>query len=190
MHEHPRVREGENGREFVLASEEERGGSPALTLSQHDVRELQLAKGAIRSGIQLLLAANGHSEDELDRIIIAGAFGTYIDVASAITIGMLPDLPLECFAQVGNAAGIGARLALISNLIPTNIFSAAVEAAGDERLGGLAMGIIQVGQNAGMLVGPLVFGAPAGSAGWPVAFGSLAVMCLLGAAAGWLAHVR
>jgi MFS family permease len=80
---------------------------------------------------------------------------------------------------------------LIGGLVPTNIFSAGVEIVGDERLGGLAMGIIMVGQNAGMLVGPLVFGALIGSAGgWPLAFGSLAVMCLLGALAGWLARAR
>ncbi len=62
-------------------------------------------------------------------------------------------------------------------IIPTNIFAAGVEAAGDERLGGMAMGVIQLGQNAGMLVGPIVFGMLAESAGgWPVAFGSLAIM--------------
>ena len=77
---------------------------------------------------------------------------------------------------------------LVGGLVPTNIFSAGVEVVGDERLGGLAMGVIMVGQNAGMLVGPVIFGALAESAGgWPLAFGSLAVMCLLGAVAGWLA---
>ena len=80
---------------------------------------------------------------------------------------------------------------LVGGLVPTNIFSAGVEAVGDERLGGLAMGVIMVGQNAGMLVGPVIFGALAESAGgWPLAFGSLAVMCLLGAVAGWLARAR
>jgi MFS family permease len=72
-------------------------------------------------------------------------------------------------------------------MIPTNVFSAGVEASGDERLSGMAMGVIQVGQNAGMLVGPLVFGALAGSpGGWPVAFASLGVIALLGALTGWL----
>jgi uncharacterized 2Fe-2S/4Fe-4S cluster protein (DUF4445 family) len=54
------------------------------------------------------------TEDDIAQVIIAGAFGTFIDVQSAITIGMLPALPLERFKQVGNAAGTGARLALIS----------------------------------------------------------------------------
>ena len=84
------------------------------TITQHDVRELQLAKGAIRTGIQVLLEAKGHSGEEIEQVIIAGAFGTYIDVSSAVTIGMLPPLPLDRFRQVGNAAGMGAKLALIS----------------------------------------------------------------------------
>jgi uncharacterized 2Fe-2S/4Fe-4S cluster protein (DUF4445 family) len=78
------------------------------------VRELQLAKAAIRSGIQVLLEACRCTEDAVKRVIIAGAFGTYIDIASAVTIGMFPPLPLSCFRQVGNAAGVGAKLALIS----------------------------------------------------------------------------
>jgi uncharacterized 2Fe-2S/4Fe-4S cluster protein (DUF4445 family) len=113
--EHPRVRVGGDGaREFVLLGEEERGGQPAITITQKDVRELQLAKGAMRAGIQILLEAQGLSEQEIDRVIIAGAFGTYIDVSSAVAIGMLPSLPLDRFRQVGNAAGTGARLVLVS----------------------------------------------------------------------------
>jgi uncharacterized 2Fe-2S/4Fe-4S cluster protein (DUF4445 family) len=111
---HPRVRTYKGQREFVLVGKEERGGKPPITITQHDVRELQLAKAAIRSGIQTLLEANGCPEEEIKQVIIAGAFGTYIDVASAITVGMLPSLPLNRFRQAGNAAGMGAKLALIS----------------------------------------------------------------------------
>ena len=111
---HPKVRMCEKQREFVLVSGEEQGGRPAITITQQDVRELQLAKGAIRAAIQVLLEATGHSEEEIEQVVIAGAFGTYIDVASAVTIGMLPSLPLSRFRQVGNAAGMGAKLALIS----------------------------------------------------------------------------
>ncbi|MBI4758576.1 MAG: DUF4445 domain-containing protein [Chloroflexi bacterium] len=114
MGNHPRVRVHEGERGFVLVSEEERDGRPAITITQHDVRELQLAKGAVRTGIQVLLETKGHSEEDIEQVIIAGAFGTYIDVASAVTIGMLPPLPLDRFRQVGNAAGMGAKLALIS----------------------------------------------------------------------------
>jgi MFS family permease len=81
-------------------------------------------------------------------------------------------------------------IGLVVGVIPTNIFAAAVEATGDERQGGLAMAIIMVGQNAGMLIGPVIFGLLAEEAGWPAAFASLAVMSALGLLAGWLARVR
>ena len=114
MREHPGVREVNGQREFVLVGEEERGGQPAITITQDDVRELQLAKGAIRTGIDVLLRSAGCAEAELDEVVIAGAFGSYIDIDSATMIGMLPPLSADRFRQVGNAAGTGARLALIS----------------------------------------------------------------------------
>jgi uncharacterized 2Fe-2S/4Fe-4S cluster protein (DUF4445 family) len=94
----------------------EAGGnhSARITFTQKDVRELQLAKGAMRCGVDVLLEANGLSAGDVDEVTIAGAFGTYIDVSSAMTIGMLPAIPLERVRQVGNAAGMGAKLALIS----------------------------------------------------------------------------
>ena len=114
LQSHPRVRNGQKQREFVLIGDEERSGQPAIVITQQDVRELQLAKSAIRTGIQVLLDTGGYSEDEISQVTIAGAFGTYIDVSSAITIGMLPAIPLNRFQQVGNAAGMGAKMALIS----------------------------------------------------------------------------
>jgi uncharacterized 2Fe-2S/4Fe-4S cluster protein (DUF4445 family) len=110
MGKHPRVRR-QGVAEFILA---ERPGQEPITISQKDVRELQLAKAAIRAGIQALLTAEGLTEGDIEQVIVAGAFGTFIDISSAITIGMLPNLPLERFSQVGNAAGTGARLALVS----------------------------------------------------------------------------
>jgi len=114
LNNHPRVRDNKGQCEFAIVTEEERNGSPAITITQSDVRAIQLAKGAIRSGIQVLLATQNRSPEEIKRVVIAGAFGSYIDVSSAITIGMLPSLPLNRFEQVGNAAGIGAKLALVS----------------------------------------------------------------------------
>ena len=111
---HPRVRNNKGQREFAIVTEEERNGLPAITITQRDVRAIQLAKGAVRSGIQVLLAIQNRSPKEIKRVVIAGAFGSYIDVSSAITIGMLPSLPLNRFEQVGNAAGTGAKLALVS----------------------------------------------------------------------------
>ena len=111
MAAHPLVRIQDGRSEFLLV---ERPGLDDITISQKDVRELQLAKAAIRLGIQALVEAEGLSENDLEQVIIAGAFGTFINVESAIIIGMLPNLPMERFKQVGNAAGTGARLALIS----------------------------------------------------------------------------
>lgn len=101
-------------REFVLVGEEKANGKTAITITQHDIRELQLAKAAIRAGIQMLLETNGYEEEDIKQVIIAGAFGSYINIASAVEIGMLPTLPLNTFRQIGNAAGMGAKLALIS----------------------------------------------------------------------------
>jgi uncharacterized 2Fe-2S/4Fe-4S cluster protein (DUF4445 family) len=121
MLDHPRVRETDGAREFVLvdeppSSDRSTGEAQrsAIVFTQQDVRQLQLAKGAMRTGIEMLLAASGRKAQEIDSVIIAGAFGSYIDVSSAITIGLLPKLPLERFRQVGNAAGMGAKLALVS----------------------------------------------------------------------------
>ncbi len=114
MQEGPGVRTLNGDREVVLVERKEDGNDTSIAITQQDVRELQLAKGAMRAGIQLLLEEAGLTEDAIDEVIIAGAFGSYIDVASAVAIGMLPDLPLERFRQVGNAAGMGAKLALLS----------------------------------------------------------------------------
>lgn len=98
---HPAVREVGGQRAAILA--------PGVAFSQHDIRAVQLAKAAIRTGVELLLHEVGLDEGDIERFIIAGAFGAYIDVRSGIAIGLFPDLPSERFAQVGNAAGLGIR---------------------------------------------------------------------------------
>ena len=110
---HPRVRTGQRFREFVLAAD---CGAPArdIVFTQEDVRAVQLAKSAIRSGIAILLEYAGLAESDLEQVIIAGAFGNYLRVSSAIAIGLLPPLTADRFAQIGNAALIGAKLALVS----------------------------------------------------------------------------
>ena len=112
--DHPLVRGNGREREFVLFGEDRQDGRHGVAITQRDIRELQLAKAAIRTGIQALLESNDCSEEEIKQVVIAGAFGSYIDISSAMDIGMLPVLPLERFRQVGNAAGAGARLALLS----------------------------------------------------------------------------
>jgi uncharacterized 2Fe-2S/4Fe-4S cluster protein (DUF4445 family) len=88
--------------------------APAVTFTQDDVRAVQLAKAAIRAGTEMLLRRAGLRATDLERFIIAGAFGAYIDIPNAIAIGLLPELPAERFEQIGNAAGAGIRRMLTS----------------------------------------------------------------------------
>ena len=96
------------------------GGRRAIRLAdgvqvvQNDVRAVQLAKSAVRTAVDLLLERMELTEDRIDRFVLAGAFGAYIDLDSAIDIGLLPGLSLEKFAQVGNAAGVGVARMLAS----------------------------------------------------------------------------
>jgi uncharacterized 2Fe-2S/4Fe-4S cluster protein (DUF4445 family) len=85
-----------------------------LTISQSEVRALQLAKGAIRAGIDTLLAEHGLDAKHVDEISIAGAFGSHLAVESALRIGLLPPVPRDRIHQIGNAAGNGACLMLLS----------------------------------------------------------------------------
>lgn len=112
--DHPLVRMDGNIPEFVLVPSEPAHNQKAISLTRKDINELQLAKSAIRVGIETLLEAAGVKPSDLVSFVIAGAFGTYINIESAIKIGMFPDIPRDRFQQVGNAAGTGARQALIS----------------------------------------------------------------------------
>jgi uncharacterized 2Fe-2S/4Fe-4S cluster protein (DUF4445 family) len=107
-----RVRDGKS--EFVVVSAGKTGHGRDIVVSRRDVNEIQLAKGAIRAGIDILLAEAGVPHDALDAFIVAGAFGTYLDLGSAVRVGMFPDLPVQRFRQVGNAAGMGAKQMLVS----------------------------------------------------------------------------
>ncbi len=112
---YPGIRRENGNVEFIIAErEDDNGEKTPIVMNQKDVRELQLAKAAIRSGIQLLLERNNLRDEDIDTVIVAGAFGTYIDLSSSMAIGLLPSLPLDRFKQVGNAAGIGAKMNLIS----------------------------------------------------------------------------
>ena len=112
--DHDFVRSTSDGKEFVLVTGDKSGTGRDITVTQKDISEVQLAKGAIIAGMNTLLSNANIKWKEIDDIIIAGAFGSYIDVTSAINIGLLPPLPVELFKQVGNAAGAGAKMALLS----------------------------------------------------------------------------
>ncbi|MEK7799569.1 MAG: ASKHA domain-containing protein, partial [Acidobacteriota bacterium] len=100
-------------RAFVLATEEETGGRRIL-FSQKDVRQLQFAKGSIASGIRVLMKEMGVTPDDLQEVLLAGAFGSYIHPDAARLIGLVPAVPLSRIRAVGNAAGEGAKIALLS----------------------------------------------------------------------------
>lgn len=85
-----------------------------VLFTQDDVRAVQLAKAAIRTATELLLEEAGLVDGDVERFIIAGSFGAYIDVASGVDIGLFPALPAQRFRQVGNAAGVGVRRMLAS----------------------------------------------------------------------------
>jgi uncharacterized 2Fe-2S/4Fe-4S cluster protein (DUF4445 family) len=104
----------ENGeRVFVL---HERGADVAASvyLSQRDVRELQFAKAAIATGWRLLLDELGVSERDVQQVLLAGSFGSYLSPASAVRIGLVPRLPLTRIVSAGNVAGEGAKMVLLS----------------------------------------------------------------------------
>jgi len=102
------------GSEYVLVPASQAGLGRDLVVTRKDIHEIQLAKSAIRAGLETLLEKAGLTSTDLDEFIVAGAFGTYLDLRSAVRVGMFPPLPLERFRQVGNAAGIGAKQMLVS----------------------------------------------------------------------------
>lgn len=113
---HPRVRFDNERKvpEFVLVSALESGGPKDIVVTQKDVSEIQLAKAAIAAGAKVLLEEAELEMGDIDRVVVAGAFGTHLHLESAVKIGMLPDLPMERYRQVGNAAGGGAGMTLLS----------------------------------------------------------------------------
>ena len=110
----PRVKRGPRGSEFKLVEGQKDNASNDVIITQKDVDEIQLAKGAIKAGIEVLLDVTGTPFEKVENVIIAGAFGSFINVINTIHIGMLPYFPNAKYTQVGNAAGIGAKMALLS----------------------------------------------------------------------------
>jgi uncharacterized 2Fe-2S/4Fe-4S cluster protein (DUF4445 family) len=109
-----RVRLANGKSEFLLVASGDAGHGRDIVVTRKDVNEIQLAKGAIRAGLEILLKEAGIGAEAVDDFIIAGAFGTHLDLPSALRVGMFPAMPLERFHQVGNAAGVGARQMLLS----------------------------------------------------------------------------
>ncbi len=107
------VQRGEE-RVLVLVPRGEAADGGEIVLTQEDVRQIQLAKGAIASGIRMLQHVLGIGDDELSELLLAGGFGNYLSIPSAVRIGLIPDLGEDRIRYVGNAAALGAQLALVS----------------------------------------------------------------------------
>jgi uncharacterized 2Fe-2S/4Fe-4S cluster protein (DUF4445 family) len=110
--ESSRLRISDGKPEFVVAWQEETSIGKEITITQADVRNVQLAKGALYTGAKLMMRRLGI--EKLDKVILAGAFGSYINKEKAMILGMFPDCDLANVYAVGNAAGDGARIALLN----------------------------------------------------------------------------
>jgi uncharacterized 2Fe-2S/4Fe-4S cluster protein (DUF4445 family) len=104
-----RLIEVDGVRAFLLTAPEDN-----IYLTQPDIRALQFAKGAIAAGVEVLLRYMGVSAEEVHEVLLAGSFGSYINPASARTIGLVPWVPIERIVAVGNSAGEGAKISLLS----------------------------------------------------------------------------
>ncbi|MDR1676844.1 MAG: ASKHA domain-containing protein [Deltaproteobacteria bacterium] len=110
----PCLREGSDGWEYVLSPLEKNSGERDIVITEIDIENLIRAKGAMFSGYQTLLESVGLEMGDLERVIIAGGFGRSLNIENAITIGLLPYLPIERFSYIGNSSLTGATLAALS----------------------------------------------------------------------------
>jgi uncharacterized 2Fe-2S/4Fe-4S cluster protein (DUF4445 family) len=107
-----RIKKARKGYEFVIAKARETAIGRDITVTAEDIRQVQLAKGALYAGARVMMDILG--VEEIDRVILAGAFGNYIDPERAMVLGLFPDCELQEITAVGNAAGDGARIALLN----------------------------------------------------------------------------
>jgi uncharacterized 2Fe-2S/4Fe-4S cluster protein (DUF4445 family) len=110
------IRQGRNGSEFLLVPAVNSGTGRDIAIDQKDINEIQLAKGAIQAGMNVLMEVTGVRATEIEEVIVAGAFGSYLNIKNAVAMGLFPDLPKAAYRQVGNAAAIGAKWILLSKI--------------------------------------------------------------------------
>jgi uncharacterized 2Fe-2S/4Fe-4S cluster protein (DUF4445 family) len=110
--DHPRIRKGYDGYEYVLAWAKDSAVDEDIVITEVDLDNLMRAKGAMYAGYQTLLESVSMTFSDLDRVILAGNFGNYIDLEQAICIGLLPDINREKFYYLGNASLLGAQISL------------------------------------------------------------------------------
>ena len=110
--DHPRIRDGYDGYEYVLAWAKDSAVDEDIVITEVDLDNLMRAKGAMYAGYQTLLESVSMAFSDLDRVILAGNFGNYIDLEQAICIGLLPDIDRDKFYYLGNASLLGAQISL------------------------------------------------------------------------------
>ena len=113
--DHPRIREGEDGYEYVLAWPKDSLMGEDIVITEVDLDNLIRAKGAMYAGYVTLLESVGMTFADLDRVILAGNFGAYIDLERAICIGLLPDIDRDKFFYLGNGSLLGCQISLIDH---------------------------------------------------------------------------
>jgi len=112
---HKRIRDGHQGREFVLVFKQDSASGKDITITEPDIENLKRAKAAIYSAVSTLVSHVGFQFSRIEKIFIAGGFGTYLDMDNAIAIGLLPDLDKSKFLFIGNSSLAGAKQILLSN---------------------------------------------------------------------------
>jgi len=113
------LHKADDGYEYILAEANETTIGNNITITQKDIRQITLAKAAMHTGSVILMEELGVTENDIDKVFIAGAFGNYIDVENARFIGMYPEIEISKVEIVGNAAGTGARMTLLSKKMRT-----------------------------------------------------------------------
>ncbi|MDH5297951.1 MAG: ASKHA domain-containing protein [Desulfobulbaceae bacterium] len=116
-----RVRPGRSGYEFVLAWRQESGGKEDIVLNEVDIENFIRAKGAIFAGVKTLVEEVGLAIGDIEQILLAGGFGSYIDLDAAMTVGLLPEVAPEKIIYVGNGSLMGARMSELSNHIRRDV---------------------------------------------------------------------
>jgi uncharacterized 2Fe-2S/4Fe-4S cluster protein (DUF4445 family) len=116
-YDHLNISEGQSGPEIILMPGEETDNNLPLVFTQQDVRQVQLAKGAVRTAIDILLRQARLQPGKLHDIYLAGTFGSYLRPANLLLIGMIPKVDLQIIKNIGNAAALGAIMALRDDVI-------------------------------------------------------------------------
>jgi uncharacterized 2Fe-2S/4Fe-4S cluster protein (DUF4445 family) len=112
--ESPRIRVVDGESQFIVATRDETSMKEPIVITQNDIVQIQYAKAAMYAGTSILMERMKISSSKLDAILLAGAFGNYVRPASARIIGLFPEIPLDRVIGIGNAAGAGAKMALLN----------------------------------------------------------------------------